>query len=40
MADTIAANAPANSPAQVSPKKAKSSSGKKPRDKPAHPRTS
>ncbi|KAJ9588605.1 hypothetical protein L9F63_028092 [Diploptera punctata] len=39
MADTVAASAPATAPAQASPKKAKSS-GKKPRAKPAHPRTS
>ncbi|KAJ9593149.1 hypothetical protein L9F63_027608, partial [Diploptera punctata] len=37
--DTVAASAPATAPAQASPKKAKSS-GKKPRAKPAHPRTS
>lgn len=40
MADTVTANSPATAPAQASPKKAKSSSGKKPRAKPAHPRTS
>ena len=40
MADTVPANALATAPAQVSPKKTKSSSGKKPRAKPAHPRTS
>lgn len=41
MADTVAAVAPAAAPAQTTPKKAKSGSGgKKPRAKPAHPRTS
>ena len=40
MADTVPANALATVPAQALPKKTKSSSGKKPRAKPAHPRTS